>query len=220
MKGACLARVALVVASGTLAVGAGAEPQNIALAGFVDNPGAEVTACHPALIGDGGPAKWRVLRAASAPGGAMIGEISAEAHDARYPLCFFDAIKPRDVEVSVDITPFAGELDRAGGIILRAKDEQNFYVLRANALEHNVRLYHVVGGVRRQFAGVERNIFSGRAQTLKLRVEADQFTAWFDGKEIFRARNRVLAGVGAIGLWTKADSVTGFSNLTVERLGD
>ena len=195
-----------------------AEPKTIALAGPGPQQDAAVDACRPALLGAGDAPRWRVMRNAGAAGGAMIGDVSGEAHDVRYPACFFDALAARDLEISVDITPMSGEMDRAGGLIVRAKDDQNYYVVRANALEHNVRLYHVVAGVRRQFAGVERHVFSDRAQNLKLRAEGDRFTAWFDGKEVFQARDRTFSGSGGVGLWTKADSVTGFSSLVVDVL--
>ncbi len=195
-----------------------ADPREVALAGPAQKQGDIAGACRPALLGGGGPADWRVMRAAGAAGGALIGDISKQAVDARYPQCFFDEITAGDIEISADITPITGEMDRAGGLIARAKDDANYYVVRANALEHNVRLYHVIAGVRRQFAGVERHVFSDRPQNLKLRAEGDLFTIWFDGKQVFQARDRALSGAGAAGLWTKADSVTGFSNVIVNVL--
>jgi hypothetical protein len=41
-------------------------------------------------------------------------------------------------------------VDASGGVAFRARDAQNYYVVRANALEDNVRLYTVIDGRRKQ----------------------------------------------------------------------
>jgi hypothetical protein len=102
-------------------------------------------------------------------------------------------------------------MDRAGGIAVRVADANAYYVLRANAAEDNVRLYHVTGGRRVQFAGKEGlRIALGRWHTLRLRAEGDRFAAWFDGTPVFEARDARIPGPGRIALWSIADSHTLF----------
>jgi hypothetical protein len=48
----------------------------------------------------------------------------------------------------VKFKPISGKEDQAGGIVWRAKDANNYYVVRANALEGNVVLYKTVNGTR------------------------------------------------------------------------
>jgi hypothetical protein len=103
-------------------------------------------------------------------------------------------------------------------LIVRARDERNHYVVRANALEGNVRLYRVVDGDRQQFAGAEAKVPSGTWQELGLKVEGDRFTVSLDGRELFGATDRTFAEAGRVGLWTKADSLTHFDDLVVRRL--
>jgi hypothetical protein len=79
------------------------------------------------------------------------------AVDYRFPLCVVDTVKASDVELSVSFTPIAGKIDQAAGLIFRVKDANNYYVARANALENNVNLYHVVRGVRREITGVDES---------------------------------------------------------------
>jgi hypothetical protein len=50
--------------------------------------------------------------------------------------------------VEMKFKAVAGSQDRAAGIVWRAKDANNYYVVRANALEDNVVLYKTVNGVR------------------------------------------------------------------------
>jgi len=169
-----------------------------------------------ALTGHGGPVRWVVLNEQSAPtGGKVIAETSNDTADYRFPLCIYDNLTARDVSVSVHFKPVAGSIDQAGGIIVRAQDDQNYYVARANALEDNVRLYKVVAGQRRQIAGHNTKVAAGRWHTLALKVEGDLLEVVFDGIRVIQTHDATFAGPGKVGLWTKADSLTYFNELTI-----
>jgi hypothetical protein len=75
-------------------------------------------------------------------------------------LAIYDCVNAKDVEVTVRFKAVAGRVDRAGGIAVRLIDADNYYVLRANALEDNVNFYHVVRGSRRQIRGVDTKVAS------------------------------------------------------------
>jgi hypothetical protein len=92
--------------------------------------------------------------------------------DNRFPLCVIDTVKASDVEIEVSFTPIAGRIDQAAGLMFRVKDENNYYVARANARENNVNLYHVVGGVRTQIAGVNVPVRVGKTQQFVVVVMA------------------------------------------------
>jgi hypothetical protein len=171
------------------------------------------------LTGKGGPVRWELLRDESAPNGpTVLAETSGDRTSERFPLAILKGFEARDVEVRVRFKPVAGKVDQAAGLIVRVRDEDNYYIARANALEGNVRLYKVVDGKRRQFAGADADVPRGKWQELGLKVEGDRFAVSLDGKELFRATDRTFAGAGRVGLWTKADSVTHFDGLIVHRL--
>jgi hypothetical protein len=149
---------------------------------------------------------------------AALAEMSRAAVDNRFPLCVVDAVKASDVELGVSFTPIAGKIDRAAGLMFRVKDANNYYVARANALENNVNLYHVVEGVRRQIAGVGVPVLTGKTQQLGVRIEGDAIEVSFDGRSLISVNDRTIQGSGAVGLWTKADSLTAFYELTVSVL--
>lgn len=181
--------------------------------------GAVPDGCRSAKTGSmGGEVRWQVRKTSEMVLGGTIAEVSQEKTDTKYPLCILDALRATDIDVSVDITPIAGDLDRAGGIAVRLIDPLNYYLVRANALEQNVRLYHVVNGIRTQFAGVEAHVFSGMTQRLRLVVKGDEFSVMFAGKKLFNVKDKRFQKEGAVALWTKADSLTEFSNVTVEIL--
>jgi len=133
----------------------------------------------------------------------------------RFSLCIVDTVKASDVELGVSFTPIAGKIDQAAGLAFRVKDANNYYVARANALENNVNLYHVVGGVRRQIAGVDIPVLTGKTQQLGVRTEGDTINVSFNGRSLINVNDRTIQGSGAVGLWTKADSLTAFYELTV-----
>jgi hypothetical protein len=130
----------------------------------------------------------------------------------------------RDGFVEVRFKAISGSEDRAAGIVWRAKDADNYYVVRANALEDNVVLYKTVAGRRSSLDIVGRkggygvNIPVPANQWHALRVEfvGKRFDVSFNGKPIFAVEDATFGDAGMIGLWTKADSVTAFDDFTYE----
>jgi hypothetical protein len=119
------------------------------------------------------------------------------------------------VDFTVRFKPVAGKVDQAGGIAIRLADADNYYVVRANALEDNVRFYRVVKGAREQLEGANVKVTPNEWHQLGLRVEGERFSITFDGKPLFTATDRTFTGAGKVALWTKADSVTRFDRMTI-----
>src|SRR5262245_24068352 len=170
-----------------------------------------------ALTGGGGLVSWVIQEDPTAPsGGKVLAQTSTDKTDYRFPLCVYDKFTAKDVEVSVKFKAVSGKVDQAAGLVARFRDKDNYYITRANALESNVRLYKVVGGSRKQFAGVKAKVSSGEWHTLKLEVKGKHFEVSFDDKLLFEADDDTFKDAGKVGLWTKADSVTYFDDLKIE----
>ena len=97
-------------------------------------------------------------------------------------------------------------------------DADNYYVVRANALEDNVNLYRVVKGRRQQIKGASAKVSSGERHTLEVKAHGPRFSVSFDGRLLFTAEDRTFTGLGKVALWTKADSVTWFDRLAIKPL--
>jgi hypothetical protein len=171
-----------------------------------------------ARTGRGGPGKWELITEPTAKLGLAIAQTSQDHTDYRFPLAVYDRLSAKNVNVSMRFKPVSGDVDQAGGIAIRLADPDNYYVVRANALEDNVRFYRVVKGERRQIAGTSQKVSSGEWHTLTIAADGDRFTVTFDGKEMFAANDSTFTGSGKIALWTKADSVTYFDQLTIAPL--
>jgi len=168
--------------------------------------------------GKGAIGDWRVVEDPSASQGKAIAQMSADPTDYRFPLAVYQPLQAQDVEASVRFKAVSGRGDQAGGLAVRLADADNYYVVRANALEGNVNLYHVVKGRRQQMAGASARVSSGVWHTLTLRAEGDQLSVSFDGKPLLTHNDRIFNGPGKVALWTKADSVTHFDRLEIRPL--
>jgi Domain of Unknown Function (DUF1080) len=119
-----------------------------------------------------------------------------------------------DVDVSVRFRPISGKEDANGGIILRARDGQNYLLVRANALENNFRLYTLINGTRRTLASARvTEPKLGAWHTPRVTATGPRIQAWLDGAALLDHKDTTYTR-GFIGLWTKADSVTEFADLT------
>jgi len=169
------------------------------------------------VTGGGRPASWMVVEDFTAPsGGKVLAQTSIDTTSFRFPLCVYDGFTDADVTVSVSFKPVSGTVDQAAGLVARYRDKDNYYVVRANALENNIRLYKVDRGNRMQFAGAKAKVPSGEWQTLALEVKGTHFRVLLNDTLLFEADDATFKNAGRVGLWTKADSVTYFDDLSVK----
>ena len=169
--------------------------------------------------GGGRPGKWVVRTDPSAPAGDhVLAQIDTDQTDYRFPVAVADAPMVKDLRLEVRCKPVGGRVDEACGLVFRFQDADNYYVARANALENNVRLYHVVKGRRRQFAGWNGKVAAQTWHTLAVEARGDRFQVFYDGKQVMDAKDDTFRDAGKVGVWTKADSVTYFDALSVKPL--
>ena len=168
--------------------------------------------------GEGGAAEWRVVDDPTATTQKAIAQTSKDTTDYRFPIAVYQPVSATNVDVTVRFKPVAGKVDQAGGIAVRLTTPDDYYVVRANALEDNVRFYRVVKGRREQLKGFNTKVAGNQWHTLGLRAEGDRFTISFDEKALFTAQDKIFVGPGKVALWTKADSVTHFDAISITPL--
>ncbi|MCU0243060.1 MAG: OprO/OprP family phosphate-selective porin [Vicinamibacteria bacterium] len=156
-------------------------------------------------------------RSAAASGSQVLAQTSADATNQRFPLALWRHLVARDARVSIRFRAVAGKIDQAAGIVLRLKDKDNYYLARANALENNVRIYKVEGGQRSpHITSVDLPVRAGAWHTLAFETRGAHLKALLDGQAAGEVDDRTFADAGQVGLWTKADSVTLFDDVTIE----
>jgi hypothetical protein len=178
-----------------------------------------------ALTGGGGPVSWLVQEDPTAPSGSkVLVQTSADTTGSRFPLCVYDGVSTADGTFSVVFKPLSGTVDQAAGLVWRYQNPANYYLVRANALEGNVVLYKVENGRRSDLKpvgsgflayGRKAAVVRDRWQTLKVEVRGSRFSVFLGGEHLFDVEDSTFGAPGKVGLWTKADSVTAFDDLTI-----
>jgi hypothetical protein len=189
-----------------------------------DKPGQPPSGFSPALTGRGQPGKWVVTKDDASPDrGNVLAQIDADKTDYRFPVCVYDDFTAKDVDVAVKFKPVSGRVDQGAGIVWRYKDKDNYYIVRANALEGNVVLYKVQNGTRTDLPlkglgrtyGKTEKVPSGQWGTLRVVAKGNLFEVYHDGKKLFEVQDDTFKEAGKVGVWTKADSVIYFDELQI-----
>ncbi len=171
-------------------------------------PGALPAGWSGGVTGKGTP-KWAVVKDASAPSQPNALKQSGEG---TYPWCVKKDASLKDGFVEVKFKPLTGQVDQAGGLIWRWQDGDNYYVARANALEDNVCIYHVIKGRRTEKKRADVKVTSNQWHTLRVDFQGSHFKVSLDGKPALEWDDTTYKSAGAVGVWTKADSVTLFDD--------
>jgi hypothetical protein len=162
------------------------------------------------VTGKGTP-HWAVIADKTAPSKPNVLEQSGEG---TYPWCVNTNVSLRDGFIEVKIKPISGKEDQAGGLIWRWQDGDNYYIARANALENNVTIYHTIKGRRTEKKRTKTKVASNQWHSLRVEFWGRNFTVTFDGKKTLEWEDDTFREPGAVGVWTKADSITLFDDFT------
>jgi hypothetical protein len=178
------------------------------------------------LTGKGKPGIWIIKKNPTAPSAPnVLAQTDADPVSYRFPLCVYEGFTGKDVDVSVTYKPVSGKEDQAAGIVWRCQDQNNYYIVRANATENNVVLYKVEKGIRTDLPlvgrgrtyGMKARIPSGVWGTLRVVAVGSRFEVYSNGVRLFEVEDTTFPMAGKVGLWTKADSVTLFDDLTINQ---
>ena len=169
------------------------------------------------MTNHGGPPAWVVRQDQTAPTlPYVLAQVSNDATDDRCPLAILNGVDLRDGDVSVRMKPVSGREDRAGGLVWRYRDANNYYLVRANSLESNVAIFKVENGRQTAIQGsVPHDIPANAWSILKVSVRGNRFQVYVNHRRILQAWDSTFASTGKVGLWTVADSVTYFDDFRV-----
>jgi hypothetical protein len=163
-------------------------------------------------------AVWRVTKDKTAPSGNQTISITDinNSHGGTFNLCWTDNISFLNGTIEVKFKALTGHEDQGGGIMWRVQDKNNYYVARFNPLEDNLRIYTVKNSIRKMIGNANIKLPAGQWHTLKITQNETLIEGYINNKKIAEIRNNLLPESGGIGLWTKADAVTTFDNLSIK----
>lgn len=184
----------------------------------VDQPPKGFEFGHTARVGR--PGKWVVL--ADGPN-KVLAQTDADSTRSRFPVAVLADVVTADADVSVRFKPMSGRVDQAAGLVWRYQSQDNYYIVRANALEDNVVLYKVENGKRIDLPvkgegrtyGKKTDVPAMQWSTLRVVATGRLFEVYFNGTKLYEVEDATFAQAGKVGVWTKADSVTHFDDLAI-----
>jgi hypothetical protein len=162
------------------------------------------------VTGRGAPV-WEVRTEPSAPSRPNVLQQSGSG---TFPWIVRPDLSLENGRLEVKFKPLSGRQDQAGGLVWRWKDGDDYYVARANALENNVSLYYTQNGRRNTLKYVEAPVAGNTWHVLQVEFEGMLIRVALDGKVYIELDDDHIKGSGAVGLWTKADSVTAFDDFS------
>ena len=160
------------------------------------------------VTGRGNP-RWTVE---PDPGAPSPPNVLKQTGVGTFPWCVKGGTSLADGFAEVKFKPISGGEDQVGGLVWRWKDGDNYYVARANALENNVSLYYTERGSRKILKYVDAPVAAGTWHALRVEFAGTRIAVWLDGKRAIEFDDKHISGPGAVGVWTKADSVTAFDD--------
>ena len=170
-----------------------------------------------AKTGAGAGSVWKVLDDATAPRGSkVLAQTSSEGKGMVFNLCVVAGPKLADIEINLSLKAMSGKIDQGGGPVWRYQDANNYYVVRLNPLEGDFRLFHVVKGKRTQLAKtvpVKEPV--GQWHAIRVVHRGRHIQCFLNGQRHFDLEDDTLTAAGLVGLWSKADAVTSFDNVSV-----
>ena len=170
------------------------------------------------VTGRGKPGIWKVVAAADAISKPnVVEQTSGEYFGYHFNVLVNDSTDFANLDLTVHFKALSGKEDQGGGPIWRYQDADNYYVARANPLENNFRVYKVVNGNRKMMATVNIPITTHKWHTIQIKDVSDHIQCYYDGQLYLNVHDKTFTH-GKIGLWTKADAVTQFDNLSVKEV--
>ena len=184
----------------------------------VDQPPKGFEFGHTAGVGK--PGRWIVQADGT---NKVLAQADPDSTRSRFPVAVLSDLTAADVELSVRFKPISGRVDQAAGLVWRYQNQDNYYIVRANALEDNVVLYKVEGGKRTDLPlkgegrtyGKKTDVPASQWSTLRVVANGRLFEVYFNGTKLYDVEDGTFVTPGKVGVWTKADSVTRFDDLTI-----
>jgi hypothetical protein len=170
-----------------------------------DSPGSTPRGFTPSV------GEWKVV---TTDEGKALAQSARNANPV-FNIALVDGTNARDVDISVKLKAIAGELDRGGGLVWRARDARNYYIARFNHLEDNFRVYKVVDGKRSPpFQSADVKHHDGWT-VVRVTMKGDHIECYLDGKKYLDVRDATFPDAGMIGVWSKSDAQSQFDDLVL-----
>ena len=161
---------------------------------------------------------WTIVRDATAKTGLAIEQAGVQSAEDRSPIAIYKPASFKNAEISLRLNATGGKSNQGGGVAVRLRSPQDYYLVQLDALRDRVLFSVVHTGVSEEIVGVDADLASHAWHTLTVRAKDDEFVVSLDGIWVFTGFDKTLFRAGRIALWTKGDSVTRFDQIEIAPL--
>jgi len=179
--------------------------------------GASKVGAAPAAF-DLSQGQWTIVGDATATAGLAIEQAGVQTTENRFPLAIYKSALLKNAEISLRLNAAGGKSDQGGGVAVRLRTPENYYLVQLDALRDRVLFSLVSNGASEEIVGVDADIASHSWHTLTVRAKDDEFVVSLDGIWVFTGFDKTLSQAGRIALWTKGDSITRFDSIAITPL--
>lgn len=164
-----------------------------------------------------GPGRWEVKAdplSSSPPN--VLAHISSDQAGLSPQVLFLEKVEAANLELSVWIKAAQDGEGQGSGVIFRAQDDRNYYVVWLSPRENLVRLDKVVNGQPQTLQEVQVETKPGTWQSLRLSIRGSILEAFLN-KRFLSAREEAWEfgryKKGKLGLWSRGAGVVYFDNI-------
>ena len=167
--------------------------------------------------GEGG--RWEVAadaKAVTAP--HVLSRIPSGQPSPTPQVIFIDGIEAMNLDMTVRIKMLSSGAGQGGGVVFRAEDDRNYYVLWISPQEKLVRIDKVVNGEATTLGDLNvESLESGKWHSLRLTIRSSELEAMFDNRQYIAAREAAWEfgryKKGKVGLWARGPAATYFDDV-------
>jgi len=161
--------------------------------------------------------RWEVKADPQSPSPPnVLAHISSNQAGLSPQVLFLEKVEAANLELSVRIKTAQDGEGQGGGVVFRAQDDRNYYVIWLSPRESLVRLDKVVNGQPQTLQELQVETEPGTWQSLRLSIRGPILEAFLN-KRFLSARedNWELATYkkGKLGLWSRGAGVVHFDNV-------
>ena len=168
---------------------------------------------------NGEEGRWEVAtdaKAVSAPN--VLSRIPLDKQSSAPQVIFLDGIEATNLDMTVRIKALSGGDGQGGGVVFRAEDDRNYYVVWLSPQEKLVRLDRVVNGEVKPLQDLSvETLEVDKWHALRLTIRGSDMEAIFDNRQFISAREKAWEfgryKKGKVGLWARGPAVTYFDNV-------
>lgn len=175
-----------------------------------DPPGSIPAGFVPGTL-NSGAGRWQVANDPKAPSAPNVLVRQGTGQAAKDQIIFIDGLEAGSLDLTLRIKSATVGDGQGGGVVFRAVDERNYYVIWLSPLEKLLRLDKVVNGqvTHLQDLSVD-SAEPGKWHTLRVLINGPLMEAIFNNRQYLSGREETWAfgtyKKGKIGLWAKGDA--------------